>query len=47
MRNPISEPAATVVSDIQNLAISGPAFEKDSVLSRTDGLEPQRANLES
>ncbi|KAL8670541.1 MAG: hypothetical protein Q9168_004920 [Polycauliona sp. 1 TL-2023] len=47
MRNPISEPAAAVVPDIQNLSISGPAFEKGSVLPGTDGLEPQRANPES
>ncbi|MCJ1462292.1 hypothetical protein MMC07_000892 [Pseudocyphellaria aurata] len=47
MRNPISEPAAAVVSDIQNLSISGPVFEKDSVLPRTDGRESQRATSES
>ena len=47
MPNPISEPAAAVVPDIQNLSISGPAFEKGSVLPGTDGLEPQRANPES
>lgn len=47
MRNPISEPAAAVFSDIRNLSISGPAFEKGSGLPGTDGLEPQRANPES
>ena len=47
MRNPIPEPAAAVFSNIQNLSISDTAFEKDSVLSGTDGLEPQRANPES
>ena len=47
MRDPISEPAAAVVPDIQNLSISGPAFEKGSVLPGTDGLEPQRRSTES
>lgn len=47
MRNTIFEPAAGVVLGIQKLSISGPAFEKDSGLPGTDGLEPQRANPES